>query len=170
MLKSNLIRLRAVEPEDLDLMYLMENDTEMWQNGSSNVPYSHFALRQFIQQNTNDIYRDGQLRLVVESADGTAVGFLDLQNFDARHLRAEVGIALIPEWQGRGLGTEALRLLQIYVQQHLRLYQLYAYVSMQNEAARHLFRRAGYQETAVLKDWLRAEKGWQDAAFFQLHL
>ena len=32
------IRLRALEPEDLDLLYRIENDVTLWNVGSSNVP------------------------------------------------------------------------------------------------------------------------------------
>ena len=48
--------LRAAEPEDLDLMYLIENDIALWAMGSSNVPYSMYTLRQFIEQTSNDIH------------------------------------------------------------------------------------------------------------------
>ena len=92
--------LRAAEPEDLDLMYLVENDTALWTVGSSNVPYSRYALRQFIEQTSNDINSDGQVRLVIAlNENRNAIGFVDLQNYDVRHRRAEVGIVLLPEWQ-----------------------------------------------------------------------
>ena len=35
MLKGKSIMLRAAEPEDLDLMYLIENDIALWAMGSS---------------------------------------------------------------------------------------------------------------------------------------
>ena len=34
------IFLRALEPEDLDFLYEMENDESLWEVGSTNVPYS----------------------------------------------------------------------------------------------------------------------------------
>ena len=34
------IRLRALEPEDLDVLYAIENDTTIWNVGNTNVPYS----------------------------------------------------------------------------------------------------------------------------------
>ena len=75
--------LRAAEPEDLDLMYLIENDIALWAMGSSNVPYSMYTLRQFIEQTSNDINTDGQVRLVIAlSENRNAIGFVDLQNFD----------------------------------------------------------------------------------------
>ena len=112
--------LRAAEPEDLDLMYLVENDTALWEFGNTNVPYSRFALRQFIEQTSNDINTDGQVRLVIAlSSNRNAIGFVDLQNYDLRHRRAEVGIVIMPEWQRQGLGNEVLQLLEEYAYNHL---------------------------------------------------
>lgn len=42
------IYLRAVEPEDIDIMYEMENDPLMWDISSFTVPYSRYVLRQYI--------------------------------------------------------------------------------------------------------------------------
>ena len=89
MLKGNKVRLRAVEPEDLDLMYLIENDTELWSCGHNTVPFSYYALKQYLSENTNDLYRDRQLRFVIETTEGIGVGFLDLMHFDPLLYHAE---------------------------------------------------------------------------------
>ena len=36
------IYLRAVEPEDMDVMYEMENDPSMWDISNFTVPYSRY--------------------------------------------------------------------------------------------------------------------------------
>ena len=167
MLKSKKIKLRAVEPEDLDLMYLIENDTELWRLGQTTVPFSHYALKQYIAETTNDFFHDRQLRLVIETADGTSVGFVDLQNYEPLHHRAEVGIVVVPEKQRQGLATEALRLLAGYVSVHLGIHQLYALVPEGNEASMALFKKCGYKKTATLQDWLNSPKGWQSVVVFQ---
>lgn len=167
MLKSSKLNLRAVEPEDLDLMYLIENDTELWPCGQASVPFSHYALKQFIAESTNDFFHDRQLRLAIEKADGVSVGFVDLQNYDPRHHRAEVGIVVVPEQQRQGLATEALRLLAGYVSAQLGIHQLYALVPEGNTASIALFRKCGYKETATLQDWLSTPAGWQSVSVFQ---
>ena len=43
------IHLRALEPEDLDILYHSENDSSLWQYGSTLVPYSRFTLREYLQ-------------------------------------------------------------------------------------------------------------------------
>lgn len=167
MLKSSKIKLRAVEPEDLDLMYLVENDTELWPCGQTSVPFSYYALKQFIAESSNDFFRDRQLRLVIETSDGIGVGFLDLQNYEPLHHRAEVGIVVVPEHQRRGLATEALRLLSKYASAHLGVHQLYALVPEDNAASVALFRKDGYKKTATLQDWLSTPAGWQSVIVFQ---
>ncbi|MBQ7180748.1 MAG: GNAT family N-acetyltransferase [Bacteroidaceae bacterium] len=164
MLGNERIRLRAVEPEDLDLMYVVENDTALWAYGTTTVPYSRYSLRQFIAETRNDIFQDGQLRLVVESvSDGEALGFIDLQNLDARHRRAEVGVVLLSGWQGRGFATEALRMLCQYAARHLALRQLVAVVAKRNEPARRLFLRCAFTRVATLPHWLACPGGYEDA-------
>ena len=69
MFAADNIRLRALEPEDLEWLYSVENDEELWQWGSSNVPYSRYSLKTYIAESRHDIYADGQLRLVIETED-----------------------------------------------------------------------------------------------------
>ncbi len=150
------IRLRALEPEDLEWLYTVENDEELWQWGSSNVPYSRYALKTYIAESRHDIYADGQLRLVIEAEDEHSVlGCADLINFSPRHLRAEIGILLFPEYRGRGIATKALEMIVSYAREHLYIHQLYAIVSRKNTKAQRLFERCGFKCVFLLEDWLR---------------
>lgn len=169
MLKTERIMLRAVEPEDLDLIYLVENDTRLWAFGSTNVPLSRHAVRSFLATTQNDLYKDGQLRLCIEGVDGIVKGFLDLQNFAPAHLRAEVGIVLLPEWQRQGLASEALGLLCDYARS-LRLHQLYAVVDAANAPAVSLFTRQKFEPSGRLAEWLKNDSGFSDALVLQKKL
>ena len=42
------VSLRAIEPEDLDLLYRIENDRNLWNVGTTNVPYSRYTLHDYI--------------------------------------------------------------------------------------------------------------------------
>lgn len=157
--------LRALEPEDLELVYRIENEPEFWRFGASTVPYSRYALRQYIASSQNDIFADGQVRLVIE-CDGTAIGFADLTNFDAIHLRAEIGLAILPEYQGKHIGREAVELLCDYAKK-LHLHQIYAIIATTNEPATRLFRSLAFEPSATLKEWLRSDEDYVDAIVWQ---
>ena len=111
------ITLRAMEPEDLELIYRIENDPTFWKYGSSTVPYSHWTLRRYIESSANDLFADEQVRLVVQGkntqGERTSIGLSDLVNFCPRHHRAEISLAILPEYQGMHVGEQVVHLLNL---------------------------------------------------------
>ena len=55
ILQHELISLRALEPEDLDLLYSIENNRNNWSVSSTTAPYSRYALKQHIAMQPQDI-------------------------------------------------------------------------------------------------------------------
>ena len=68
--QGNGIRLRAPEPEDLEVMFRFENATDVWEMSNTTGPYSRFQLKQYIEQTQNDLFADRQLRLMIENGTG----------------------------------------------------------------------------------------------------
>ena len=169
-MKKTDIHLRALEPEDLDMLYATENDRELWSVGVTNVPYSRYLLQEYILSQKGDIYADRQVRLVIEDPAGEPVGIADLINFEPQHLRAEVGIVVTPDKRRRGYALQALRQLQEYALSTLHLHQLYAYVDADNEPSLQLFQKAGYTRQVVLGQWLYDGRNFHDVVLMQLFL
>ena len=61
-----MIKLRKIEPNDLPFLYQWENDAASWADGANHNPLSQQDLRDYIASTTGDIYKDGQLRLIIE--------------------------------------------------------------------------------------------------------
>ncbi len=167
-LKNSEITLRAPEPEDLELMFQMENDTMLWNTGNHIQPFSRYTLRQYIEQSQQDIYTDKQIRFIIETADGTPAGMIDLADFDPHNNRAEVCIGLIDQHRGKGIGYMALTLLLDYAFNLLRLNQLYAYIPEDNHHSRRLFAKAAFKETALLKEWQQNGQEFENVIVAQL--
>ena len=165
-LKRDGYLLRAPEPEDLAYMFLFENTPSLWEVGNVTGPYSRFYLKQYIEQNQNDLYIDRQLRLMIEH-ESEVVGVIDLCSFDPFHNRAEVGIVIAEEHRGKGIGKLALQLLCEYCSDYLGIHQLYAYIDITNEACLHLFAACGFRECAHLKDWMRTGSQYRDVKMLQ---
>ncbi len=162
------IRLRAVEPEDLEIMYQIENAPEMWEISSFVEPYSRYALREYISACQNDLYADKQLRLIIESVKtGEVKGTIDLDHFDPRHSRAGVGLAVTQSARKQGIALQSLQLIVDYAFHFLHLQQLYAYIPIPNKASMHLFQKAEFQPTAVLQKWVWTADGFEDVAVWQ---
>ena len=161
------ITLRAIEPEDLDLLYRIENDVELWNVGNTNVPYSRYLLHDYVANCKNDIYTDRQVRMMVENQAGEVVGVADFVNFDPANCRAEVGLIVLNSYRRQGYGTAMLQALADYAQRILHLHQLYAYVDCENKASLCLFEKAGYKVCAKIGDWLFDGAKYRDSVLIQ---
>lgn len=162
------IYLRPLEPEDLEFFYKWENDTTLWQHGSSIVPFSRFALRQYIADSRLDIFQTKQLRMmIVEKTEDLVVGTVDLYEFDALNSRAGIGILVDESYQKKGFASQALSCIEKYAFGHLKLHQLYAFVPERNLPSLALFEKAEYEKTAILKDWVSVNKSFGDVIVMQ---
>lgn len=162
------IYLRAMEPEDLEVMYAMENDPQTWDVTNFSVPYSKFVLRQYIENAECDMFADRQLRMMIVLHEGqTVVGTIDITDFVPMHARGEVGIAIRREWQGNGYAREALNLMCDYVFGFLHLKQLTAHVAADNEASLRLFASCGFVQCGLLKEWWRVGGNYKDVVLLQ---
>lgn len=161
------INLRAMEPEDLDVLYTIENDRFLWDMGTTNVPYSRYSLRDFIIHASNDIYADRQVRLVIENSDHQVVGLADLANFDPQHLRAELGLVVLRQYQRQGYAEAAVAQILDYARHILHLHQLYVIIDQRNEAALQIFHKYRFIAGRSLKEWLFDGVEYHDASLFQ---
>ncbi len=167
---SHKVSLRAMEPEDLDILYRIENDVTLWKVGATNVPHSRYVLHDYIATASGDIYVDRQVRLIVENGEGDVVGLVDIVDFDPQHLRAEVGIVIMSQYRNLGYAGAALSQVASYSLDILHLHQLYAFVDKANAPSLSLFRKMGYRECGELRDWLYDGKAFHDALLMQLFL
>lgn len=168
-LQGKHINLRAIELEDLDILFEIENNEQFWEVSHTQTPFSKFILKQYIQNAHQDIYQAKQLRLVVEHRTSkTVVGMIDLFDFNPQHLRAGIGILIHPNHQKNGYASEALTLLINYSTTYLRLHQLYASVTEDNTNSIHLFQKHGFQQTGVRKDWILSKESYKNEILFQL--
>lgn len=161
------VRLRAMEPEDLDLLYTIENDTSIWQVGLTNVPYSRYVLHDFMSSNTGDIYTDKEVRLLIENEAKEVVGIVDLLKFDPKNQKAELGLLISSAFRGQGYAKATISLIHDYALSTLHLHQLYVVIAASNETTLALFRQHDYQQSGILQDWLYDGRTYHDAIIMQ---
>ena len=162
------MQLRALEPDDLEFLYALENDSNIWGVSDTLAPVSRHALRDYLDHARADFYAVRQLRLVVTTEIGSpAVGVVDLFDYDPLHQRAGVGITILARERRHGYARQALELLKSHARAVLRLHQIYATVGADNAVSMKLFRGAGFRRVGTRHGWLRTTQGWQDAVEWQ---
>ena len=167
-LTDGIYRLRAPEPEDLDVLFNMENDSSIWKVSGNVVPYSRYQIKKYIQQSQHDFFTDRQIRfMIVRMADSVVLGSVDLTDIDPYNGRAEVGIALISEFRGQGIASAALKIISDYAKNFLRLRQLFCLIPAENKTSVKLFTTNGFVKSGKLSQWLVRLDSYSDVLVLQ---
>jgi len=163
------IKLRALEPEDVDVLYRWENDQSMWRVGDTITPFSRFDVEQYVLTADKDIFTARQLRLMIDKLqDDISVGAIDLFDFDPVHKRIGLGILIDHEFRGNGFASEALDLVVDYCFKQLMVHQLYANITPDNVKSIQLFESKNFELVGKKKEWLLIENTWVDELLYQL--
>ena len=167
-LKGRHVYLRALEPADLDFLYELENNPDIWEISGTTTPYSRHTLQSYLDNAHRDIYEVKQLRLCIATAGDEVKGYIDLFDFEPKHRRAGLGIVIIDEGErNKGLGTEAVGLICDYAFKVLDLHQVYAHVLEGNKASIGLFQKLGFENTGIRKDWILSVGEFKNELVFQ---
>lgn len=168
MINGKNIRLRALEPTDIEVLYNWENDMALWNISNTLVPFSRYLLIKYIKNSHLDIFQARQLRLIIELTGSTEiVGMIDMFDYDPYHHRGGIGIMIHKDFRGKGYASEALEIFVDYLFNHLGFHQAYTSISADNDASLKLFRQQGFMHTGTHKEWRREGDKYVDELFFQ---
>jgi diamine N-acetyltransferase len=169
-LQAQNIYLRALEPEDLEFVYAIENNVNIWEVSNTQTPYSKFLIKQYLENAHQDIFEAKQLRLVIcKNHSFKAIGLIDLFDYDPKNSRIGIGILINKETdRNNGVGSQALDLLIDYCFGILNIHQLFANISSENEASLALFTKFGFQFVGTKKQWNLVNGIYKDENLYQL--
>ena len=166
------LKLRALEPGDVEILYDLENDTTVWRVSNTLAPFSKFQIEDYVLNTQNDIYAARQLRLMIVMPEPgeteTVVGTVDLFDFDPVHQRAGVGILIREPYREKGFAFEAMNIVIRYAFGTIRLHQLYCNISPDNVSSLHLFDKLGFTRCGIKQGWINDGQSWKDEWMFQL--
>ncbi len=170
MLTLENIVLRALEPQDVDFLYFLENDDALWHVSQTLRPFSRFELEQYVLRAEKDPHEARQVRFMIDLDQGETIGTIDLFDIDLHNKRAGVGIVIIKKYRNKGYALLALELLKKYCFKHLNLHQLFCNIEKDNTHSLALFKKAGFTIVGLKKDWniVPGRGGWADEYFLQL--
>lgn len=167
-LSNGNITLRALEPTDVELLYLWENDTNTWRVSNNHAPISKFILANYIKNSDRDIWESRELRLVIENSASKPVGTIDLFDFDPYHSRAGIGLLIYePGERRQGIAKQAFELMCEYVKTEVGIAQLYVNIAQSNQASLQMFLKLDFEICATKKHWLRTPTGWETELMLQ---
>ena len=167
-LKGKNIFLRALESEDINYLFSIENNEKYWSISDSQIPFSRYLLNRYLKNSNMDIYEAKQLRLVITDFQNITIGLIDLFDIDFKNNRAGVAIIINEKMRSKGFAKEALELLIQYSKTHLSLHQLYCNILEDNSHSINLFKSVEFKQVGLKKDWIKFDGKYKNELLFQL--
>ncbi|GHI07577.1 acetyltransferase [Streptomyces cellostaticus] len=99
---------------------------------------------------------------VTDLATGELVGEVVLHEWDPAMRSCMFRTLIGPRGRGRGLGTEAMRLIVGYGFEQLGLHRVQLEVYGDNNRARHVYEKVGFAVEGVRREALPRDGGWVD--------
>ena len=164
-----MIRLRALEREDLRQLRDWRNDPEIF---SRVREYRYLNMEN--QEAWFDSLRDDRETIMFGIEEGELhqlelIGVCGLINIDWIGRKAEVSIYIGDKsYRQKGLGIEILNALAKYAFGECNLNRLWAEVYESNQAGRKLFMKAGYEEEGVLLSHAYKNGHYQNSHIYRL--
>ena len=147
------VKFRALEMDDLQWLYLIENDERLWKYSNTIVPFSKEILTKYILNSNRDIFDVKQLRMVVYSKEVSRIGLIDLYDFSPENKRLALGIIIDEKYRNIGVAKNALSLIEKWIKNRLDIHQIYVNIGEENLISIKLFKSLGYNKIGLKKDW-----------------
>lgn len=167
-LKGKNIFLRALESEDINYLFSIENNEKYWSISDSQIPFSRYLLNRYLKNSNMDIYEAKQLRLVITDFQNITIGLIDLFDIDFKNNKAGVAIIINEKMRSKGFAKEALELLIQYSKTHLSLHQLYCNILEDNSHSINLFKSVEFKQVGLKKDWIKFDGKYKNELLLQL--
>ncbi len=160
MLTGEKVMLRALQEDDFEAWYRMNEDVELTLAGTGRwVPVSADIARerwQYLLHSSPEV----RVNFAIEVA-GEFIGLLSIKEIDRHNQRALLSVGLTGAAQlGRGYGRDALRVVLRWAFQIHNLHRIELETWATNERALRAYRAAGFVEEGRLRDGV-----WLDGQF-----
>jgi RimJ/RimL family protein N-acetyltransferase len=145
MLEGNTVRLRKLEPNDLERVLRWINDSEVTQFLAARYPMSRAAEERWLERMTSQPPEDGLALAIEVRADVRHIGTIGLSAPSREHRRSTLGIMIgDKECWSRGYGTDAVLTLLRHAFEFMNLHRIDLRVWSENERAIACYRRCGF--------------------------
>ena len=161
---GNSVTLRAIEPQDLDLLRDMLNDPDM----EDKVIGWTFPVSEQMQGIWYEkaCFDTNNIRLVIDAGEHGSVGLVTLHDFDWKNRAASVGIKIAStNLRSKGIGTDSVMAIMRYAFDELGLHRLESTAFADNLPSLNLFRKCGWQVEGT-----KRERAFKNGKFRDLNV
>lgn len=149
-LETERLKLRLFTHDDVQIMFTLSSDPEIIKYADTPARDLQEAQQRLEQGPLFDYAKYGYGRFAVEFKEtGRVIGFCGIKYLPEIDL-PEVGFRYLPEYWGRGIGTEAARVCVDFARDDLKIKKLVALIIPENTASIRLAKKLGMKKGPLI--------------------
>ena len=170
---TNRLHIRLIEPADAAELLRFKADHltffQPWWPAQDLGQYTVHGQRTLIdQQRANAAADRGYAFVMVIEGPSRVIGTVNLNNVVRGAFQsADLGYALAPEWNGRGLMTEGVRGVLQVAFGALQLHRVQAAVMPRNRASHRVLVKNRFEDIGYASRYLKIAGQWEDHVLYQ---
>lgn len=159
------IALRTIEEEDQSFLQRSRNNPEIWRSMNRATPVTGDTQKAWYERRADD---RSSVDLLITTKTDTLVGYISLDVVNERWGTGSLSFWVVPDEQGKGYATAAVRQVVAYAFDQRRLHKLLAHVFGSNEASCRLLERVGFDREGVHKQEVFVDGSYWDLLSYGL--
>ena len=166
MLEGEFVRLRSWRDDDLQLLTKLRNDVDLQAQLLARARGCRSEqVREWLHARSS--HSDSMLFVIAEQKNDEALGFVQVSDLDMVDGRANLGICLVLQARGRGIGSQTISLLSDYLRDHWHLRKLSLKVRADNDSALRCYYKEGFERCGLLREHVFISGKWHDVVLME---
>ncbi len=169
-IRGEKVVLSPISTHDLEFLCRIECDERLWYFEEF-VESDESIVREKYAQNIEQREEGSRFDFIVKvtgDPTNTLIGLAQIWSYVEHRKSWEIGFAILPEYAGRGYGTEAAKLLLLFAFEKLNAHKVVAMCNSRNVRSAQLLERIGMTREAVFKEELFWQNDWTDQYFYSM--
>ena len=165
--QGKIVCLRAIEPDDAELFYRWNLDSEraryldfVW------PPTSMESVRTWVHEQTRKKLVNDSYHWVIQNMSGEAVGSISTHDCDPHNGTFSYGVDIVQEHRGNGYAGEAIRIVLKYYFRELRYQKATIPVHADNPASIRLHEKLNFKLEGRLRRMVYTQGDYVDVLWF----
>lgn len=168
--QNELVRLRAMLPEDWNLHYedLYDSTARRRLQYEIELPPTELHNKQDTELFSNFDPKSGRLMFIIETLDGKPIGAFNLNSINERNGTFSIGMQITGTERSKGYGTAAMRILLDYAFNERRLNKYYGSVIEDNIASATMLKKLGCVQEGIRRQHIFTSGRYYDVVLYGL--
>lgn len=160
--------LTPISPKDAPVIFDIRSDPDvMYYLGQE--PYKEISEAQaFTNESVQNIEEHSGITWIIRNKVGEGIGYIGFWRIFAHHCRAEIGYAIHPTHQKKGIMSRIMPEVIRFGFDKLRLHSIYADVSTDNEGSIRVLLNNGFKRDGQFRESYLYRGKYIDSVYFSL--